>query len=39
LYKFVKTSCILAGGCEIISVLEVCNGVAKILSRKLRLLQ
>jgi hypothetical protein len=30
LYKIVKPSCKLAGGCEILSFLKMCNGVVKI---------
>ena len=32
LYKILKPGCKLAVGCEIISVLKMCNGVVKILS-------
>ena len=38
MYKIVKTDCKLPDGCEIISVLKICNGVVKILSFKIWLL-
>jgi len=35
LYKILKPGCKLAGCCEIINVIKICNGVVKILSCKM----